>query len=224
MGGKKKGKPAVDHAAPTIKKPKRTDAQKVQCARSMAEAMAQGPEWSAATDVQSATKLWTKSADDLEANAGVISNLRNQLAVAESRQRTLRRGWRATAAQVLSTVNVFCDGSADRVRAFAFDVRTNGPIGAQAPVEGLVMSSGAELGEVEGRWLRGTARHGFVVQRATDPQDPATHSALIPWTKCTFTLRGAPSGSVVHLRVAAVDPTSPSGYGPWSAWTAGTAR
>ena len=58
----------------------------------------------------------------------------------------------------------------------------------------------------------------------TDPANAATYSAIVPCTKTRYTLGGAPSGSIVHLRVAAVDATLPSGMGPWSAWASGTAR
>jgi hypothetical protein len=45
----------------------------------------------------------------------------------------------------------------------------------------------------------------------------------VPCTKTRYTIEGAPS-AIVHLRVAAVDPTQKSGQGPWSAWASGTAR
>jgi len=82
------------------------------------------------------------------------------------------------------------------------------------------MSPARRLGEVTGGWTRGTATHGFVAQHATD----ATYSAIAPVTKTKYTLGGLPSGSVVYLRIAAIDPTAPSGIGPGSAWASGTAR
>jgi len=221
--GKKKT-PPIDKASPTIRKPKKTDVNKVQCTRSTAQAMLQSPHWGAAADVQGAVKVWNASADDIEANAKVIAGLKDQLATAESKQQSYRRNWRASTSQVLSTVSVFCNGSADMVKSFGFDVRTRTVMGAQAAVENVTVSTGLLIGEVVGRWPRGTARSGFVVQHAADPGNAATYSAMVPCTKTKYTLGGSPSGSIVHLRVAAVDTTLPSGMGPWSAWASGTAR
>jgi hypothetical protein len=62
------------------------------------------------------------------------------------------------------------------------------------------------------------------VQTATDPTNEATHSSLMARTKAEYIARGLPSGATIYLRVAAIDPTSESGYGAWSAWILGTAR
>jgi hypothetical protein len=73
-------------------------------------------------------------------------------------------------------------------------------------------------------WARGDARHGFVVQLARDPASPATLSVPVPCTRSRFTFTGGTPSSIVHLRVAAIDPTSPTGIGPWSDWIAATVR
>ena len=220
----KKNAASINRAAPAIRKPKKTDVEKVQCTQTMTTAMQASASWAAATDVQGAVKIWNTSASDIDANSKVIAQLKDQLAAGESKQRTLRRSWQAATAQVLSTVNVFCAGSADLVKGFNFDVRLHAALGAQAAVASLTVSTGKQSGEVVAAWPRGTGIHGFVVQTATDTGNAATYSALTPCTKTKYTLDGSPSGSIVHLRVAAVDPTSKSGIGPWSTWAAGTAR
>jgi hypothetical protein len=73
-------------------------------------------------------------------------------------------------------------------------------------------------------WQRGTAKHGFVVQRAADVANPATYASAVPCTKTKYTLTGAQSATVVHFRVAAIDPTAPAGVSPWSDWVACTVR
>src|SRR5207248_761986 len=142
----------------------------------------------AAADVQGAVTVWSKSADDIEANAKVIASLKDQLGAAEGKQRSFRRNWRASTSQVLGTVSVFCNGSADMVKSFNFEVRTRTVLGAQAAVENVTVSAGTSIGEVVGRWPRGTASHGFVVQHATDPANAATYSATAPYTKTKYTL------------------------------------
>ena len=224
MGKKSPKAPAVDKAAPVLHKPMQTDVEKVQATRSTTQSMQASASWSAASDVQAATKVWNTAADSIEANAKVIAQLKDQLKTAESKQRTYRRDWRAARAQVLGSVNVFCAGSADAVKAFNFDVRSHAFIGAQAAPENLTVASGKDPGDATASWSRGTAHHGFVVQYATDVATPASYSALTPCTKTKYTVSGLPSGSNVHFRIAAVDPTSKSGIGPWCAWAAGTAR
>jgi len=190
----------------------------------MTTSMQASSNWAAATDVQGAVKVWNKGADDLEANAKEVAKLRDQLSTAENKQLGLRRDWKAATSQVVSTVNVFCGGSADMVTGFNFDLRSHAGSSAQGVVGGLTVSTGKQIGEVVAGWVRGTANNGFVVQWATDPGNAATYSALTPWTKRKYTLGGAPSGSTVHFRVAAVDSTQKSGIGPWSAWASGTVR
>jgi hypothetical protein len=73
-------------------------------------------------------------------------------------------------------------------------------------------------------WSRGTARYGFVVQRAADVANPATYASAVPCTKTKYTLAGAQSASVVHFRVAAIDPIASAGVSPWSDWVSCTVR
>src|SRR5262249_43332536 len=129
MPSKGKAKP-VDRAEPTLRKETTTDAQKVDVAHSTTASMAKSPLWAAATDVQAAANAWNKSADDLVANAQVISDLQGQLRQAEAKQQGLRRNYRACRRAVLSTVSVVCAGSADAVKGFDLDVitRTTGSL------------------------------------------------------------------------------------------------
>jgi hypothetical protein len=91
--------------------------------------------------------------------------------------------------------------------------------------EGLATSPGANAGQAAVKWERGQARHGFLVQHATDVANPATFSQPTACTKITFTLSGlAPSGSSVFFRVAAVDPHAPTGQSPWSGWVSATVK
>jgi hypothetical protein len=222
MSNKSKAKP-VDRAEPTIKQATGTDAQKVNVARSTTASMAKGPLWAGAPDVQTAAKGWNQAADDLDGNAKVVADLKNQLSAAEAKQRTLRRNWRACKRQVLSTVSLVCAGSADNVKGFSLEVITRSTASSLAAVDGITTSPGAVVGSVTARWPRGLARNGFVVQHASSVADATTYSPPIPCTRVKYTLTGAsPSGSIVYLRVAAVDPLAPSGQSPWSAWVAGT--
>jgi hypothetical protein len=219
-----KKKPPVDHAVAVLREPIGTDALKVSVTGTLAEAMSKSPEWGAATDVQSAVQTWSASAGLIAQNAQTIAGLRAQLAQAEATQRSLRRGWLAGRRQVLSSVTVFCEGSADRVKAFHLDVYQNGRLGLLDAPEEVHVDPGALSGEVEATWLKGIAGHGFLVQHATDPTNPSTISGPFASTRPRFVLADLASGAVVHVRVAAIDPASATGQSPWSAWVVGNAR
>jgi hypothetical protein len=119
---------------------------------------------------------------------------------------------------------VLCNGSAEKVTGLALDVETRARLGALGAPADLAVNPGAGSGEVAASWLRGNARHGFVVQHATDAANPATYAPPMPWTKTRFTLGGLAPNATVSFRVAAIDPTSATGASPWSAWVVGNAR
>jgi len=217
-------KAPVDRAVATIKRATSKDVQKVAITRNVAQAMQQSPDWGTATGVQAAVKVWSSAADGIDANVKVIADLRAQLKAAQAKQEGLRRDWAASKRQVISTVTLFCGGSADRVKAFNLDVITRVNPGVLAAPDALAVGPGTAPGEVAVRWAKGLATHGFVVQHATDPANAATVSAPTPSTRPRFTLGGAAPGANVSVRVAAIDPAAATGQSPWSAWVVGNAR
>ena len=217
-------KATVDSAVATIGQPKGTDVQKVSTTRSITQNMQQCPDWAAAVDVQAAVKTWNKDADAIDANAKTIATLREQLKIAEAHQEALRRNWRASSKAVVATVTLFCSGSVTKVKAFALAVLTRNTLGALEAPTALAVNPGTVGGDVEAKWLRGVARHGFLVQHATDPANAATVSPSIASTKSKFKLGGLPPNASISFRVAAIDPNAAAGQSPWSAWVLGNAR
>jgi hypothetical protein len=208
----------------TIRTATNTDAEKVSVARATTAAAKNGPKWATSPDLQAAAKLWNQASDDMEANATVITGLRSQLAVVEGKQVSLRRSWGAAKRQMLSTADMLCAGSADDLKANGFEVLLRTGLGPVAPPATVHTEPGKALGTVKVSWLIGSGRHGFVLQHATDVSNAATYSALIPVTGTKYTYEGALSGSVVHFRVAAIDPSEAAGCSAFSAWVSGTAR
>ena len=220
----KKAKP-VDRAMPTIRKPKGSDAAKVNVTRSATTAMQGSSLWANHPELQAANTAWNKAADALESNAKIVRDLRTQLTVAETSQRELRHGWNAATKHMTGVAAVVAEGSADNVHALGFDVLTrvssgSAPLGAPT---GLTASQGSKAGQVILTWERGIARNGSLVQHATDIANPATFSAPIPCTRTKYTLGGLTAQSIVHFRVAFIDSAVPEGMSPWSNWIAGTA-
>jgi len=225
MSKKKKAKvPTALRAVATIRESTTTDALKVSVTHALGQAMSQSPDWAAATDVQGHVTKWTQDADALDANVTAIAGLRAQLYAAEDKQLGLRRNWLASKAQVVASVTLFCGGSAAKVKGFNLDVVSHGKLGPLGAPGDLTVNPGTVLGEVVAKWSKGLARHGFLVQHATDPASAATISVPVPCTKISFTLGGMPSNAAVSIRVAAIDPASPNNQGPWSAWVLGNAR
>ena len=219
-----KAKPA-DRATPTIHKPTTTDAQKVNVTRDTTTAAKQSAGWATAQPFQAAVAVWNKAADDIDANALVLSGLRAQLKLANAKQLVVRRAWSAARKQVYGTLDVQCAGSADDVKAFGFDpiVRVQATLPNATPGP-IVTKAGTLSGEVVISWPKGTARHGFLVQTATDAGNPASYSVVIACTKTKLTIDGFTPGAHVFVRVAAVDPSSKTGQTAWTAWVSATAR
>jgi hypothetical protein len=214
----------VNNAIAGLKRSTRTDVLKVATTRAVTQGMQQNADWSTATDIQGVAGRWADCAEALDANAQVIAGLEAQLRAAVLKQCTLRRTWQATKVQVLSTVTVFCAGSADRVKAWCLDVLTRERHGLLDAPADLTLNPGTAFGDAEARWAKGPAGHGFLAQYATDPGSPATISAAIACTRPSLALKGMTPGAALSVRVAAIDPASPTGQTGWTAWVLGNAR
>ena len=218
-----KAKP-VDKATPVIRKPKVTDGEKIAITQSATTAMKASPQWNASPALQAAATAWIAAADAVASTARSIVGLRSNLATLEATQRANRQSWKVTTKQMTGVVTVISGGSPDLVHQLGFDVFTHVGAIVQAAPSGLGTLPVTAGGEAAISWQRGTARHGFLVQRATDPANPATITAAVPCTRTKYKIEGAQSSSVVHFRVAAIDPTTPTGLGPWSEWVSCTVR
>jgi hypothetical protein len=220
---KQSAKP-VDRATPVIRRSKGTDVQKIAVTREISSKMKAAPLWSSSPVLQASVTAWNAAADAVENTTKTIVDLRTKLAAQVATQRVNRQSWRTTTKQVLADATTACAGSADQVHALGLDVYQHVAPSSQAAPTDLVTLPGKGAGEAVVSWQRGSARKGFMVQRAADPANPASTLAAVPCTKSKYTIENAPPGSVVHVRVAAIDPTSPTGQGPWSDWVACTVR
>jgi hypothetical protein len=221
---KQKAKP-VDRATPVIRKSKNTDGEKISVTRSITSTMQTAPQWNASPDLQTAVKAWNTAADAIEANAKSIADARTKLQALEATQRANRHDWTIATQKVTANVAETSQGSPDTVHALGFDVRTHvAPIAQAVAPSGITWQPGTAPGEAVVSWQRGTARHGFLVQRAADIANQATYTGPIPCTKTKYTITGEKPATIVNLRVAAIDPTTPAGLGPWSEWVSCTVR
>jgi hypothetical protein len=212
------------HVQPVTKGPKITDDQKVTLTRDHTTSAKNSPDWANAADVQTAFAKWNTAADSIESNGKTITQLRKQLADAESQQRVNRLSWSACAQAVLIAVAIYAAGAAKTIVGLGFGTRMHASLGPLPAVLGLKSLLGRLSGQTIVEWTRGLAKHGFLVQHATDPANQATWSVPTPCTKSKITVEGLPPGSTVHVRVCAIDPSQKGGQAPWSDWIAATAR
>ena len=173
--------------------------------------------WSQSPELQSAAMKWKISADALEKNAARIADLKKLLAVAQGAQLSYRRDWQTATQHVLALVTALAGGDALIVLANGCDVQTRTKMTVEAP-EITGASLGTEPGEGVIEWKCPSARNGYVVQTASDAKDSSTYSHPIPCTRRSTTLRGIGTGKTTNARVAAIDPASTTGIGPWSPW------
>jgi len=212
---------AIKRARPMVKRPT-VDTAKVALTRGASTAMQGSSLWAGSPDLQAANGAWNKAADAMEKNAKAISDLRSQLTVLEAAQVGLRHDWDAATEHMTGVASVVSKGAPGLVIELGFIVRTRTPAAPLTAPEGLQAALGKAAGEALFSWHRGDAHNGFVVQHASDVANQATYSVLAATTRASYTLKGATAP--VYLRVAAVDPTSPTGQSPWSVWIAGTVR
>jgi hypothetical protein len=186
--------------------------------------MQSSPDWSASPALQSVVKTWSAAATSIDTQVKMAAGLRAQLKNAMATLASLRCDWQVAKEQVTSTATSVCAGSPDRVKALNLDVVVYARIGALGAPVGLAAVPGTGSGQVALAWTKGNAIHGWLAQYATDPTNASTVSAAIPSTKRTLTLSGLPHGVTLSFRIAAIDPASPSGLSPWSAWVPATVR
>jgi hypothetical protein len=221
---KSKNSPHVDRAVPVVRLPKRRTADMVTTTASLSASMKQSPDYAQATAVQTALASLEGGANDIAGTLASIKALDDQLVVLKASLLSQSRKWQTSLKSLLGAVEVFGNGSVEVVKSFALEVRSFSALGLLAAPVNLTLKQGKDAGTVQAKWTRGNATHGFVVQHATDPANPATFSTPQTWTKSKYTLGGLPSGSNVYFRVAAVDPRATSALGPFAAWASGTAR
>jgi len=216
-----KSKIAADHATARFTEVMNTPAEKVAGADIHIAAIKASSNWAvpAATDIQTGTNLWASETANVSASETLIASLEKQLATARGDQLANLRRWGQRRAGVLTAINVFCDGSKDKMLTWGVALAAAGVhVGASVPVHLEGMKS-KKPGVASLRWW-GTAKtpQGFLVQHATNPVDPTTYSAPIQCSKRSFQLLGQIPGATVHFRVLGVDSTLAGGQTAWTAW------
>ena len=179
--------------------------------------------WAAAAELQSSVTSWNQAANALEADAALIAHLRDQLAQAQLSQRLNQQNWAAGAKHVFSNVDILAGGDAETMQSLGFVPVVRAPV-AQLVPDHVTSALGKLPGQAVVKWDPGVlGRRGYVVQHGTDVAIAAATVPVVS-TKRRYVITGASPASVVQLRVAAIDPSSPTSQTAWTPWVAVTVR
>lgn len=207
----------TDHAFATTPSADGTAEEVVTLGTTIIDGISGSTEIPKAPGVAAALGLFATENGNLEANNKKKAQLLIQLQQIEADEITLRRRWGLRRLGVLHEVNIHCDGSKEKVQAFNLEViDRKKPPQATVPekVHGMMprkKAAGVAWSPVEGA-------HGYMVQHATDPSDPATHAPPAMCRKTRFWVTGLVPGSTIAFRVLALDPSLPNGQTDYCAW------
>jgi hypothetical protein len=214
----------AQRAKPATPKPRHTTVEKVSLTRSLTTSMKASSHWSSAAELQSSVTSWNQTADALEAKSGLIAQLRDQLAQAQLDVRSLLQNWAAGAKHVFSNADILAGGDVETLVSLGFVPAVRAPISARNVPDHVTSVPGKLTGTATVKWDPGVeGHHGYVVQHGTDAANAAIAVPVV-CTKRRYDITGASPASVVQFRVAAVDPSSPTGQTAWCPWVAVSVR
>lgn len=101
------------------------------------------------------------------------------------------------------------------IREYGLDVQspTTTPIGPLGQVLNFSVSEGDNPGDLDAHWDRKKGAKSYLIEKTTDPNNPASWTPCAPSTKSSTTVKNLTSGTKYWLRVAAF---GAAGQGPWS--------
>jgi len=215
-------KQRTDRAIATTSGPMRTPAEMVALGTSTINAITGSPALTSAPGVKSNLDLWATENASLDALLKKKADLKQQLSQADADETTLVRHWGLRRQGVLHEVNLASDGSQEKVQSFNLPVvvRTKTPPATVPENLHAVKSKKGTTATVA--WSRTAGNHGYLVQYAADPNNPATYAKPSMCKRARFALPGQVLGATLQFRVLALDPSLPAGQSDYTAWVAVT--
>lgn len=212
---KPKTKSDVAQAVP--KPGKDTVKDRIKDARDQLNAFKTSPGAAAAPlDVHDTADAWGKSIDDLEANDQKIAPAETALQTLRNNEPVLVRRSDTKKRAFFSAVNVYCDGSADKITGLSCQVMSRASLPPSGVPEGLHDARPTTRGVAEAAWKRN--KRSFLVQTCTNPADAATFAEPVYVSKTKYRLTGQTPGVVLHIRVLTLDAKLANGKSDWTPW------
>jgi hypothetical protein len=197
-----------------------TRKEKIEGGRAQIGAIQKGADYAQATDVKAKTDEWAAAIDGWEANGKQIAVLELQLATLKANEPVLARRWGTKKRAVFSAITDYADGSIDKVHGLGCAVLAHDPL----PPAGVPQHVRDKHSKVHGtaivEWDTMHGRFDFLVQHATDPNNPATFAEPVVSSKSTFRLPGQARGATIYFRVQTLDAKLPGGKTDWTPWVA----
>lgn len=173
-----------------------------------------------APEVEVAVNFWSDEQKNLVAANQKVSDADAAAAKARTERATAMRRWKGRAQGCLNAIDVLADGSEQVIKEFFLEPAERHARPLETVPQGLQNVQSKVSGTATGAWKTHRANHGYMVQYASNPADPATYSAPAFVTKGRFQLMGQTPGSTLHLRVAACDSRLPGGTTAYTGWVA----
>jgi hypothetical protein len=209
----------VDQAKPVIPKASTPDEMVIE-GEDIESKVKASPNYGAAGAVQTMTTTFGAAVAALKANNTVKQKARDELHAAETNEPTLVRRLDAQRRALASAIEVFADGSKDIAHSFNVPLAEPHPAPDATTPENLRPMKSTTHDRAGCRWEPTPGAHGYILQHATNPADPSTHSAEISLSQAKFWLHGQTQGTTVYFRVLACDADLPNGRTAYTAWVA----
>ena len=195
-----------------------TRQEKIDGGRAQIGAIQKSTDYGQAADVKAKTDEWASVIDGWEANGKQIAALELQLDALKANEPVFARRWDTKKRAVFSAVTDYADGSMDTVHGFGCAVLGHEPVPPAGVPKNLRDRHSKVHGTAIADWDTVNGKYGFMVQHATDPNNPATHAEPVMSTKSSFKLSGQARGATTYFRVLALDPKLPGGKTDWTPW------
>jgi hypothetical protein len=206
-----------DRARPVLP-PGTTAPDKVKEGRDTLAKVKASANYAQAPEVQTAATSFENALNVLDGNNGDKQKAKDALQKADTNEPVYVRRVDTQRRALGSAIEIFADGSKDIVSSFGAAVAENHTSPEAITPENLHAMKSRTHDRAGVRWTPVPGAHGYILQHATNPNDPTTFSAEMPVSGAKLWLTGQTRGTTVYFRVLACDDRLPGGRTAYTAW------
>jgi hypothetical protein len=207
----------VDQARPVIPEGK-TPVDMVTEGQDTLNKVRASSNYGSAPGVQAAATTFGSALTALLANNEAKAKARADLETAEANEPVCVRRLNAQRRSLNSAIEVFADGSKDVANSFGAPLagkETTPEAITPVNLRGMQSKTHDRAGV---RWDPVPGAHGYILQHATNQNDPTTFSAEMSVRGAKFWLAGQTRGTTIYFRVLACDDRLPNGRTTYTGW------
>ena len=210
----------VDRATPRITGGRSKPTKMVDSANKSIAAILGSSNISKAGGVASAANDWSDANTALDTNNQNKAKGHALLEAAILAEPPLVRRWYDRTVAVETAIRLFADGSKEVAQSFEVPVAQKTTTPEATVPQNLRPMKVKKPSNASGRWDKVPGATGYLLQHASNPNDPSTYSAPINCTGVMYHLPGQTVGTTVYFRVLAIDKRLPGGQTAYTAWVA----